>query len=231
MQLPNDRLDLDLDNPSVLPVVVWGTGTDGALFREQASAKDLTLCGAVLTGILHPVAPGDLVGVQYQQHKAHARVTRTSQADNQNQWLLWVQLLEKSRCPWAGVAQALVSATAAASQLSTPRERRGSPRHPVSVPLHLHRTLDCPPTFFNTKDISESGCYIETIFPLPKESDLSISLELGSDLVSCNGLVRTCDPNVGMGIEFIGLDEVAKHLLSRYIRDHSEDDSSTTTIH
>lgn len=229
MEMQNGKLELDINNPSVLPVLVWGTGSDGEIFRERASAKDLTPHGALLTGILHPVPAGDLVGVQYQQHKAHARVTRTSQADNANHWLLWVQLLENSCCPWAGIAQALASA--GSSPLSAPKERRLFTRYRISVPIHVHRTLDCPPTFFTTKDISESGCYIETIFPLPKETDLSMSLELGSDVISCNGLVRTCDPSVGMGVEFVGLDQMAKHLLSRYIRDHGEDDSPTSTIH
>src|SRR5690348_4018315 len=109
MQLQNDRLEFVPDVPSVLPIVVWGTGTDGEIFRHSAGAKELREDGALLTGILHPVATGDLVGVQYQQHKAHARVTKATKEDEDHHWLLWVQLLEKSRCPWAGVAQTVAS--------------------------------------------------------------------------------------------------------------------------
>ena len=111
---------------------------------------------------------------------------------------------------------------AAPSQLATPRERRRFARYPVSVSVHVHRTADCSPVFFRTKDISESGCYIETIFPLAKETDLSMSLELGSDVISCSGIVRTCDVNVGMGIEFVGLVDDARSLLCRYIRERVE---------
>jgi hypothetical protein len=142
--------------------------------------------------------------------------------------LLWVQLLEQSRCPWAGLAQSLASIDT--SQFASPRERRRFTRFPVSVPVHVHRTSDYSPMFFRTRDISESGCYIETIFPLAKETDLRMSLELGSDLISFNGIVRTCDLSVGMGIEFVGLGEDARHLLSRYIRDHAEDGSSSPAI-
>lgn len=227
MQLQHGGFEHECSDSSVVPVVVWGTGMDGHIFREQANAKDLRQDSALLTGVLHPVATGDLVGVQYKEQKAHARVVKTGHAENASHWLLWVELLEKSRCPWAYARQA---SPAASSPRMTPAERRRFSRHPISVPVHVHRTVDYSPTFFKTKDISESGCYIETIFPLAKEAEVNMSLELGSDLVSCNGIVRTCDVNVGMGIEFVGLAEDAQSLLSRYIRERIGFDSQGAVI-
>jgi len=227
MQLQHDGFQLECNTP-VLPVLVWGTGMDGHIFREQATAKDLTHDGALLTGVVHPVATGDLVGVQYQEQKAHARVIKTGQAENTTHWLLWVELLEKSRCPWAHVRQAPRPAASLTS--ATPAERRRFSRYPLSVSVHVHRSVDYTPTFFKTKDISESGCYIETIFPLAKQTHLNMSLELGSNLISCNGVVRTCDVNVGMGIEFVGLGEDAQGQLSRYIREHIAFEAQSSTI-
>jgi len=54
-------------------------------------------------------------------------------------------------------------------------------------------------------DISGRGCYVESQAPLPLGTPLTIIFWIDSEKIVTPALVRTCDPGVGMGIEFIGL--------------------------
>jgi PilZ domain-containing protein len=228
MQMPNHKIDTSNQTDEAVPVVIWGTGANGEIFREHANAKELTSDGAVLTGIGHQVAKGDLVGVQYKNCKAHARVIGISQAETDHYWSLWVKLLENSRCPWAGLDRATPSNSHASARMA---ERRRSLRFGLNVPLHIQKSDDYSPSFMITKDISENGCYIETIFPLPRDTGITIALDLHGEILPCAGVVRTCDLNVGMGIEFVGLSDTAHCSLHRYLLEHSDQANLAAVIH
>ena len=57
----------------------------------------------------------------------------------------------------------------------------------------------------NATDISGNGCYIETIMPIQVGTTLKVEFFIEDDRVTSTAVVRTCDPGVGMGIEFMGL--------------------------
>jgi hypothetical protein len=227
MEMAHHEIEISSQKDEAVPVVIWGTGANGEIFREHANAKELTSDGAVLTGIGHQVAKGDLVGVQYKNCKAHARVIGISQAESDHYWSLWVKLLENSRCPWAGL-DAIPSNSHAFARLT---ERRRSPRFGINVLLHIHKSDEYSPSFMITKDISENGCYIETIFPLPRDTGITIALDLPGEILPCTAIVRTCDLNVGMGIEFVGLSDTARCSLHRYLLENSDQASPAAVIH
>jgi hypothetical protein len=80
-------------------------------------------------------------------------------------------------------------------------ERRVYPRVKVKVPVELFAPDSDVPERGATSDISEAGCYIETMFPFPVGTTLEMSLQLEGTLLAV-GTVVTCDPQVGNGIEF-----------------------------
>jgi hypothetical protein len=80
-------------------------------------------------------------------------------------------------------------------------ERRVYPRVKVKVPVELFAPDSDVPQRGATSDISEAGCYIETMFPFPVGTALEMSLQLEGTLLAV-GTVVTCDPQVGNGIEF-----------------------------
>jgi hypothetical protein len=80
-------------------------------------------------------------------------------------------------------------------------ERRAGPRIKVRVPVELFAPGSDVPQRGATSDLSEAGCYIETIFPFPVGTTLEMSLQLEGTLLAV-GTVVTCDPQVGNGIEF-----------------------------
>jgi hypothetical protein len=80
-------------------------------------------------------------------------------------------------------------------------DRRVYPRVKAKVPVELFAPDSDVPQRGATSDLSEAGCYIETMFPFPVGTILEMSLQLQGTLLAV-GTVVTCDPQVGNGIEF-----------------------------
>jgi hypothetical protein len=80
-------------------------------------------------------------------------------------------------------------------------ELRASPRVKVKVPVELFAPDSDVPLRGATSDISETGCYVESMFPFPIGTVLEMSLQLEGTLLTV-GTVVTCDPQVGNGIKF-----------------------------
>jgi hypothetical protein len=80
-------------------------------------------------------------------------------------------------------------------------ERRARQRVKVKVPIELFVPGSDVPMRGATADLSEIGCYIETMFPFPVGTTLEMSLQIDGTLLAV-GKVVTCDRQVGNGIEF-----------------------------
>lgn len=87
--------------------------------------------------------------------------------------------------------------------MATPEnERRNSTRLKIKVPVELYVEGNSSPIRGATSDLSVSGCYIETIFPLPVGTNLELKLQLENTLLIVAS-VATSDPQVGNGIRFM----------------------------
>ena len=73
------------------------------------------------------------------------------------------------------------------------------------------------PTRINATDVSGNGCYIETMMPMQIGTVLRLDMWIDTDRISATGVVRTCDPGVGNGIEFTGLPADGKIKLQKYL--------------
>ncbi|MGD0509623.1 MAG: PilZ domain-containing protein [Terriglobales bacterium] len=80
-------------------------------------------------------------------------------------------------------------------------ERRERPRVKVRVPVELFVEGSDSPIRAATADVSLSGCYIETMFPLAIGTTVELKLQVDGTLLIL-GKVITCDPQVGNGIQF-----------------------------
>ena len=87
-------------------------------------------------------------------------------------------------------------------------DRRENVRIKVSVPLEIQTDAGAAVGAGgrrirgDTADLSLSGCYIETIFPLPIGTNLDLQLSIETTVL-ISATVATCDPQVGNGIRFI----------------------------
>jgi hypothetical protein len=96
-------------------------------------------------------------------------------------------------------------------------ERRARQRIKVKVPIELSPPDSDVPQRGATSDLSEIGCYIETMFPFPVGTTLEMSLQLEGTLLAV-GKVVTCDPQVGNGIEFTKMLPEDQEELQAYVK-------------
>lgn len=223
---PEPRVQTDLR------VRVWGMGADSKPFFQAAEARNISRHGALLSGLEHQLAPGDIIGVQYGEKKARFRVIWVIDAGHLQKIQAGVQMLDGQECPWtqqvmaaqevpAAPSPTSVSGTgraAAAAPAPAVQNKRRFPRLKISFPLELRddRSVGSHMQTHAT-DISGRGCYVETIMPLAVDTPLKITFWMGSEKVSTTGLVRASDPGVGMGIEFTGLSDAGQQRLQQHL--------------
>ena len=53
-----------------LDVLVWGVDIKGERFLQDAHARDISLSGALLTGLDADLRSGDVIGIRYGKKKA-----------------------------------------------------------------------------------------------------------------------------------------------------------------
>jgi len=201
------RVPLDLE------LRVWGMGADGRVFSQAARTRNVSMGGALLSGIERDLKIGDIIGVQRGEKKARCKVVWTNNTASIQKIQVGVQLLRKHECPWV----AELPKAEDAPSISPPNCRRWE-RHKISVVLALHDERVTTPMRLTATDISASGCYVETIFPLSIGTSLTVDLWIASEKLTTRSFVRSSDPGLGMGIEFIGLKPDDQQRFQEYLK-------------
>jgi hypothetical protein len=83
-----------------LLLVIWGVDTEGERFVEEAHARDISLSGALLSGITADLRSGDVIGILYGKKKARYRVVWVRYDGNGEKMQVAVHRLESDACPW-----------------------------------------------------------------------------------------------------------------------------------
>ena len=95
-------------------------------------------------------------------------------------------------------------------------DRRKHPRLRVSVPMEIKTEEGHSSIRGATADLSLSGCYFDTIFPLPAGTKLDLQLFIDTTIVIA-AVVITCDLQVGNGIQFIQMLAEDRHALEAFL--------------
>jgi PilZ domain-containing protein len=193
-QRPDPRINTDL------PVRVWGMSANGQTFNQHVRARNISGSGALLSGLEHELKVGDVIGVQYENQKSRCKVVWIMDCGPIQKFQAGVQIVSGQDCPW--------KSQLSPEQISPPPEpnnRRRFARHRISFPLEVRDERVQTPMRVNATDISGNGCDVETILPLPIGTTLRVDFWIDTEKFSTSAVVRTSDPGVGMGIEFIGL--------------------------
>lgn len=83
-----------------LEVVVWGIDARGERFVEQGRARDISLSGALVSGLNSDLRSGDVIGILYAGKKARYRVVWVRFGGPTNKIQAAVQRMEPDSCPW-----------------------------------------------------------------------------------------------------------------------------------
>ena len=207
MELVTEKIEF-----ATIRVKVYGMDTEGRPFFESATVLRPTLQTALLEGMKHRLKSGEVLGVQYNGRKARALVISGCEAEQlKNQ--MGIQLLTPESCPWPEHA-----APAAQRKDGLGRERRKHVRHKLNVALDLEELASRVKMQAQCTDISLSGCYVHTMLPLPVGTTLTAGVWLGNERIAVTALVRTCDGQVGMGIEFMNLTAEQESRLQQFLQ-------------
>jgi hypothetical protein len=198
-----------------LRVRVWGMGANDQPFFQNAVAQNISSTGACIYGIEPDLKVGDVIGVQYESKKARCKVIWVVEAGSLKKTQVGVQLVVDQECPWLAMLPAEMQVDARLPR--SPDNRRKFLRHKISFPLELKDERVNTPLRVNATDISGNGCYVETVMPLPINTTLKVDLWIDQERISSSAVIRTRDPGVGMGIEFVGLTEETKKRFQAYL--------------
>jgi PilZ domain len=203
---PDPRISADLS------VRVWGMSANGRTFNQHVRARNISGSGALFSGLENELRVGDVVGVQYNERKSRCRVIWVMDTGPLQKIHAGVQIVAGQDCPW----QSELSPDQLAPPLE-PNNRRRFARHRISFPLEARDERVKTPMRVNATDISGNGCYVETILPLAVATALRVDFWMDSEKISTSAVVRTSDPGVGMGVEFIGMTPDAKQRLQAHL--------------
>jgi hypothetical protein len=207
---PEERASVDLD------MRVWGMGVDGRAFSQNARARNVSAGGALLCGIEHDLKIGDTIGVKTGERKARCKVVWATNTRSAQKIHVGVRLVSRLECPWT----ALLPKSEGDAPIVAPGCRRWE-RHKITLLVTLYDERTSVPIRITASDISGSGCYVETLSPFPIGTALGVQLWIGPEKLMTRALVRTSDPRVGMGIEFVGLKVEDQQRFQAYL--HAKD--------
>ncbi len=108
--------------PANLEVLVWGVDTQGERFLQEAHARDISLSGALLTGLDADLRSGDVVGVLYGKKKARYRVVWIRYDEAGEKMQAAIHRMDADECPWLDLLNEQDSTSKPAQSLERSRE-------------------------------------------------------------------------------------------------------------
>jgi hypothetical protein len=97
------------------------------------------------------------------------------------------------------------------------RDRRYAIRFPFAADVSLLDMESGATSDGVTSDISFGGCFVCTSKPLPLKSRVRVTLTRKDQKVEALGVVRVVKPRIGMGVEFLDLEQPSYAALERWI--------------
>jgi hypothetical protein len=73
------------------------------------------------------------------------------------------------------------------------------------------------PTNCETTDISLCGCYVKLLSPLPVGTVVDMRVRTGDTEVKVQGVVKTSNPGLGNGIDFLDMAPASRLQLQHYL--------------
>ena len=203
-----------------LLIRVFGMDADSHAFFQDAHAPNISDHGAQLSGLEKQLRPGDIIGLQFGDTRARCKVIWARDAGSPRETEAGVRIVEGQSCPWQEEIEKQRATAALPISRAVPvaKNRRKFRRLPIPFPIEIGDGQALVTHLrASTQDIAGRGCYVETLQPLPVGKLLEVTFWLNSRRVQTQAIVRTCDGGVGMGIEFIGLDEATQNQLQEQV--------------
>jgi hypothetical protein len=198
-----------------LSVRVLGMDANGRPMLETAQTVNISRHGVVIGGLRSRVNPGEVVSLQYKGRKVRYRVVWAGQGETAGQ--LGLEQINLQDDLWQQDAPLDTGGDTGFDTREPGAERRQQRRFETSLPVEV-RSPQGAPIRAEISDVSLNGCYVNTLFPVPLDSVVTIVFWLGDDKLVVKGQARTSVLGVGCGIEFIDLSAEVSKGLAEYLQ-------------
>lgn len=99
------------------------------------------------------------------------------------------------------------------------RERRSVPRFSLFAAAKEIDVVTRTELSGSVSEISEKGCFIDTLNPFPVGTMIEIAIEHHEKIFHATGRVVYVIPNMGMGVVFTAIETNNKEILDNWLRD------------
>jgi c-di-GMP-binding flagellar brake protein YcgR len=97
------------------------------------------------------------------------------------------------------------------------RDRRRDPRYPLVAEARITEIGSGSEIKLRTSDLSITGCYLDTVSPLPNGTDIVVKISRDDGLFETPGKVVYVHPGMGMGVRFADTKPAQQTVLVRWI--------------
>jgi hypothetical protein len=217
-----------------LPVRVSGTDSSGRTFRHVVCTLDVSALGARITG-LQPldVKAGQELTLEHQKDKVRFQVMWIGQPNTARQGQVGLRTLEPEK-----KLSALQDQIAAGDYVDTwqaPKwaveeaddDRRAATRFDCDRGVQYWTDNSSSPVSGTLDNISATGCFVATRFPLPRHSRVQMILHLYGMKIPAQGEVRAAIDGQGMGIMFTALERDSEIRVKKAVQRLSQTSQSS----
>ena len=96
-------------------------------------------------------------------------------------------------------------------------DRRAAPRSPLILFAEVTDLLSAVKFTARTSDLSRTGCYIDMLSPLPRDTQVHVLLKNGGELFESAAIVIYVSPGLGIGVRFADMPAEGQSLLDRWL--------------
>jgi PilZ domain len=101
------------------------------------------------------------------------------------------------------------------------KERRNSPRYPFTASCEATEPGSGAKILGRTSDLGRGGCYIDTIGPFPKNTNVLVRIDRENQTLKMSAQVAFSQPGMGMGLAFGEPESEQLIVLDRWIAELS----------
>jgi PilZ domain len=220
-----------------MPVRIFGMDSSGKPFSSSAETLDVSASGARLVGVYQFNVPGETIGLEVKGKKGRFLVVWVGKKGTKIEGQVGLRSVDPVSTVWelstphdvpapfphgpssnsARLGPAKVPLSVGPPVGPRPYDRRAAKRLAVKAGAKvtpLGHKLEGQNTGWGIcTDLSRSGCYIETVYPLPQDSRLEVTLRLEGREIQATAVVRGSKPNWGMGIQFLKISDADRAFL------------------
>ncbi|HVM74719.1 MAG TPA: PilZ domain-containing protein [Candidatus Saccharimonadales bacterium] len=102
-------------------------------------------------------------------------------------------------------------------------ERRSAPRYPMVLSADVVELPRGARLSARTSDISLTGCYIDTLNPIPQGSEIRLRISHNNEIFEAVGRVVYVSYGLGMGVVFTKMTEDERARLVRWLENREQE--------